>query len=282
MLCLLSGGDTGHGHDRIPSYLVKPVKEIGRTIRLLRRSTINSVRAFRPFRSGYDLAIGQFGRFEVAYRAGTADEKVIGYSFNHDIFFAGVPEYNAQLDHVILDIGAHIGTFSLLAATMVPKGKVFAIEASKESYNFLKINIALNRLQNVEATHLALSDSKGHTRLYYAEGNWGHSIVGGMSSHGETVPTDTLAGYMASNTIDYCNFIKFNCEGAEFPILLSTPVEVLNRIERMLILYHCDLADQYSVDALSQHLRNSRFSLKFFNQTRHRGWIFAQRAGAGE
>jgi hypothetical protein len=79
---------------------------------------------------GSAVDTGSFGGFEVAYRSRTTDEDVIAHSFDHDIFFTGVPEYRPAEDHTIIDVGAHIGIFSLLAASKVPRGKVYAIEAS--------------------------------------------------------------------------------------------------------------------------------------------------------
>ena len=36
------------------------------------------------------------------------------------------------------------------------------------------------------------------------------------------MPADTLSGFITEHNIKHCDLIKFNCEGAEFPILLST------------------------------------------------------------
>jgi FkbM family methyltransferase len=234
----------------------------------------NSVRAFRPDELGYRLAIGEFGGFVVAFRQGTVDEEVVR---RHDIFFAGVPEYDPEPDHVIIDVGAHIGTFSMLAASKVPRGRVYAVEASRETFNYLTINIALNHLRNIEASHLALAGGEGRTVLYYDERNWGHSITKRLSSRGEEVQTKTLAGYMAEHGIERCDFIKFNCEGAEFPILLNTSAQVLERINLMFIHYHCDLAQEYDLDTLLSHLRESGFVTHVPNPTMGRGRIIARR-----
>jgi len=253
---------------------------VKRLWRLLARIR-NGVRAFRSAEFGYHLGIGQFGAFQVAYRRGTADEMVIQHSFDKDIYLSGVPEYRPEPNHVIIDVGAHIGTFALLAAAKVPAGRVYAIEACEETYNYLRINVALNRLQNVEASHLALSHEKGRTVLHYGKGNWGHSITKRLSAYGEEVATDTLAGYMEGAGIKRCDFIRFNCEGAEFPILLNTPAEVLGRIGKMLILYHCELAEQYDVGMLIHYLQQNAFRTTIRNQTEQkgerRGWIIAER-----
>jgi FkbM family methyltransferase len=224
------------------------------------------------------LAIGSFGGFEVAYRVSTADEAVICHSFDNDIFFTGVPEYQPKDGDVIIDMGAHIGTFSLLASSKVGSGSVYSIEACKETFDFLRINVALNKCENISVYHLAMADKEGECTLYYdiQEGNWGHSTVKKLSEFNETVKSSTLPIFLEKNHIQKCDFMKLNIEGAEFPVLLSTPTDVLQRFGTILVLYHCDLwADNTEADLIS-HLESSGFTCVIKNQSEKRGWIIAE------
>jgi precorrin-6B methylase 2 len=83
----------------------------------------------------------------VNYREGSSDEKVLGHSFEKDIFYAAVPDISIRENSVIIDVGAHIGTFSLLSSKKVPSGKVIAIEACKETYDLLESNVNGNNLK---------------------------------------------------------------------------------------------------------------------------------------
>ena len=57
------------------------------------------------------------GKFKISYRENSADEGVLRlYSFENDVYYKKVPEYHPKADHVIIDVGAHIGTFSILGA----------------------------------------------------------------------------------------------------------------------------------------------------------------------
>jgi FkbM family methyltransferase len=223
------------------------------------------------------LAISRFGDFQVAFRSGTADERVLQDSFDHDIFFPGIPEYMPRSDHVILDVGAHIGTFTLLAARKVPQGKVYAVEASRETCDYLKTNIALNQVENVDVSHLALSGRAGEVTLHHdPTGNWGHSITQRLSGRNETVSAESLPNFLVRKHITRCHLAKFNCEGAEFPILLNTPAETLRHFDLLLVLYHCDLATDYRVDDLLTHLREASFDLTIRHRSRARGWLVAK------
>ncbi len=254
----------------VSAALPKPLK-------VMIQWTLGKIAEYSPDTAiGRALDIGSFSGFEIAYRRGTTDEDVIAECFDHDIFFAGVPEYRPAEDHIIIDVGAHIGTFSLLAASKVPKGQVYAIEASIETFNLLRINVALNHAANIDPSHLALADNQGTCTLYYDLGHWGHTIVKPLGGHGETVSTDSLASFLKARNISRCHFMKLNCEGAEFPILLSAPVEVLQRFNMMLILYHCDLYTKYSKQDLVAHLRVSGFNTTIRETTHERGWIIAR------
>ncbi|MDP3980961.1 MAG: FkbM family methyltransferase [Chlamydiota bacterium] len=226
--------------------------------------------------------IKQIGNFKVSYREFTADEAVLGISFDKDIFFSQIPEYTPAPNHIIIDVGAHIGAFSLLAASKVPQGKVYAIEASEESYTYLCINAAQNNA-NIIACHLALTDKTGTCTLYHDKEieTWGHSIVKEFSPAyvKETVICSTLKDFLDSNNIARCNFIKFNCEGAEFPILLSSPEYVLKQLDYALISYHRDLINAYTESDIMQHFINAGFETRLFKKSYEsplRGWIVAK------
>ena len=221
------------------------------------------------------LGLGVYDGFSVAYRKNTTDELVFNYSFSKDIFFEGVPEYKPAEDHVIIEVGAHIGTFSVFAASKLKRGHVYAVEPSSDSSNYLRINAALNRCDNISVHQLALADQEGVAFLYYDTGTWGHSTVSGFSGTGEAVKATTLAKFMEENRIEKCDFMKFNCEGAEFPIILSTPPEVLGRFGVILILYHSDLWKKNSEADLVAHLEKSGFHCEVRNKAAGRGWIIA-------
>ena len=70
-------------------------------------------------------------------------------------------------------------------------------------------------------------------------------------------------------------FLKLNCEGAEFPILLASPADVLRRVRMLLVLYHYDLWAKNPKEDLVSHLQTNGFERKIRNFTETRGWIVA-------
>jgi FkbM family methyltransferase len=200
---------------------------------------------------------------------------VLEESFDKNVLFARVPEYHPSPDDIIVDIGAHIGTFALLASSMVPQGRVYAVEACEETFNFLTVNVVLNRAANIQISHLAIMDKKGIVTLYHDSGAWGHSAVKRLSRHSETVQACSLRDFLEGSGIERCDFLKLNCEGAEFPIILSTPPDVLQFCRRMLVLYHLDLWRANTLEDLTSHLTASGFQCEQHSESMYRGWVVA-------
>jgi FkbM family methyltransferase len=66
-----------------------------------------------------------------------------------------------------LDIGAHVGQYTLIAASDVgPDGHVHSFEPNAKSFRRLGANIALNGFTQVQAHPIALSDQPGQATLY--------------------------------------------------------------------------------------------------------------------
>src|SRR5688572_13621160 len=62
---------------------------------------------------------------------------------------------------VVVDVGANIGYFSLLASTLVgPTGRVYAFEPDPVNCALLRKNVRLNRVTNIEVIESALSDNE--------------------------------------------------------------------------------------------------------------------------
>ena len=76
----------------------------------------------------------------------------------------------------VIDIGAHVGFYTLLAASAVGRtGRVLAVEVSPANYPVLCANIARNKCPNVLPLNVAASDHTGTVELTLSEENSGGS-----------------------------------------------------------------------------------------------------------
>jgi len=77
---------------------------------------------------------------------------------------------------IFVDVGAHIGRFSLILAKR--GSKVFAYEPEKGNYNRLIKNIKLNQLSNkITPIMKACSNKKEKTKLYVSDRNEGQNSL---------------------------------------------------------------------------------------------------------
>lgn len=231
-----------------------------------------------------NLNVFEYNGLSIKYRKETEDEKVLNHSFDNDIFYREIPSFKPTKTPIIIDVGAHIGTFSLLTAIKYPNAKIYAIEASKETFDILKKNVEDNKLHNIVPIHAAMSDSEGIIKLFHSleDGNWGHSITKELSNSFEEVKAIMLEKLIYKENIKQIDLIKFNCEGAELNILMNCSQSTLQKISCAIILYHEDLNDnKFIVSDLIQYFKKSKFLTKeiFKNFTPGRGWLIVWNSG---
>ena len=152
-----------------------------------------------------------------------------------------------QSGHVVLDIGANIGYYTLLAARLVgPQGAVYAFEPDPDNFALLQKNIHRNGYRNVVLKNQAVADENGKIELFKGGENWGgHRIYDpGDSQEHITVDAIVLDDFFKGETTDI-DLIKMDIEGAEVRAIqgMSTLLEKSANIK---------LFTEFSPAALSQ------------------------------
>ena len=123
---------------------------------------------------------------------------------------------------VFVDVGANIGYFSVLAASVVGgQGTVFAFEPDPNNYRLLCANAELNGFDgNIVAVEAALSDTAGEGRLFLSEDNLGdHQVYMGDEDR-NSVPIVLQRGsdYLAER-IERLHLLKIDTQGSEFQVI---------------------------------------------------------------
>jgi FkbM family methyltransferase len=146
---------------------------------------------------------------------------------------------------VFLDVGAHIGTFTLKAARQVgPDGKVVAFEPNPESAALLRDNLSANHLDNVAVEEIACTDKDQELTLYAAPiKNTGASSLSHANAeygdgpalrsfHVRGRPIDDVVAELKLGRVDA---IKMDVEGAELQVIRGA-VETLKRFHPKIVL----------------------------------------------
>lgn len=125
---------------------------------------------------------------------------------------------------IILDVGAHIGIFSILAARRFPNAEVIAVEPDERNYSLLVKNIELNGLTNVSAQNVAVAGDYGTVTFYKSKHSVAHSLFSdfdGISLEKKEVNTVPLSHF---KNVDV---LKFDAEGAEYMVKEFPPISYI-------------------------------------------------------
>jgi FkbM family methyltransferase len=127
----------------------------------------------------------------------------------------------------VLDIGAHEGLYTLLAARLVsPGGTVHAFEPSPRERARLKENIALNKLANVHVHENAVGAAAGTALLHVAVADYaGHNTMGAFGYATTTLESSvevevvSLDLFASQNALPHVDLLKIDVEGSETSVL---------------------------------------------------------------
>tara|TARA_R110002110_G_scaffold3754_1_gene19496 strand:- start:16394 stop:17203 length:810 start_codon:yes stop_codon:yes gene_type:complete len=134
---------------------------------------------------------------------------------------------------VFIDVGANLGYFSIVAASVVgPAGKVFAFEPDASNFALLQRNATHNNLQErIHAAQIALHDCAGEGRLYLSRDNSGDHQIHSSDERRDSVPVRLCHGsdYLEP-LVSRIDLLKIDTQGAEYavvkgllPLLLGLP-----------------------------------------------------------
>lgn len=177
---------------------------------------------------------------------------------------------------VIIDIGAHIGSFSVWAARQAPKGHIYAFEPNDENFSLLEENKNLNSLTNLEVHKIAVAEKEGEASFFNSDHlSMSHSFFETGVENSTIVRTMSLAGILDAHQIDHVDYLKIDAEGAEYLILLNTPPEVLNKVDKILLEYHDYLDHGHHYSDIEKYLKANGFQVEIARSALFR-YIFKQ------
>jgi FkbM family methyltransferase len=133
---------------------------------------------------------------------------------------------------IVIDIGANLGMFSLRCWELGAK-QIIAVEANPWVFQGLAYNVA--GYKNIQIMHKAVLD-QDHQHVLIKNEHVGSKI---SSTQGDRVDTITLET-IVKDIFDPNMILKLDCEGSEFEIVLSSPVQLLRRFKSIHLEIHGD------------------------------------------
>ncbi len=175
---------------------------------------------------------------------------------------------------IIVDIGAHIGLFSIYALKCNPK-EIIAFEPIKENYDLFKENILLNEIKNIKCYNVAVSDEKLEVEIYFNKDFAAHSLIN-KDGYSRKVKSRSLKNIFDENKIDECDILKLDCEGSEYVIFETLPDNYYNKIKKIIMEYHIIDSNFKHLENLKNKLEEMNFVLKTNSTNEYMGMLYAQ------
>jgi len=163
-----------------------------------------------------------------------------GVSYQLLFYRTGMEKYQTELfkklvdnGMTVVDIGANIGYYTLMAARLVGKqGRVFAFEPEPKNYDLLVRNVALNKYVNVVTEQKAVSDKTGKADLFISREAGAHGLMSGREGAVgvKSVETISLDSYFKGRP-GPLDIVKIDVEGAELAVLKGMTQVVKNNAD---------------------------------------------------
>lgn len=134
---------------------------------------------------------------------------------------------NIKRGSIVVDIGAGIGEFAVLASRKVgQEGKVIAIEPSPDDFKILQDNMRENRCSNIIPINSALSDKKEKLSLEFKGKNF--------EAEADTLSNIILNLGLPLNSIHY---MKIDIEGGE-RLVIPSSIDIIKNTNYLAIEIH--------------------------------------------
>ena len=182
--------------------------------------------------------------FDLVFDAGTQDPVVRGYieGYRPNEFITEQLTRFTRPGDCVLDLGAHVGTFSLTASAL--GRRVIAVDASPKHVELLRRSVSKNGFDRMEVVHTAVGERSGSVRFHVA-GLWGMIARDGpglpevRDAPVVEVPIvrgEALLKRLGQTRVD---FLKMDIEGSEVSALRGLK-SLLKRDDAPAIVFECN------------------------------------------
>lgn len=229
------------------------------------------------FKENFNFQIKNFGSI-------TVDKSMLSpfrENFLDNIYFRYIPEelYANKSNPVVIDIGANVGFFSLAAFSKLPKAKIYSFEPHpycfevlsnyKNDFKHLDWNIFNNAVSSEEGTiSLNTNTISGFTTVASVFNNE-------TKSEEFSAKSIKLDAFLSKEEITNVDFIKIDCEGAEYAIIYSLPEEVFEKINSLCIETHKGEGADQNINFLNDYMKKIGYTTKMLDEKDYTGYIWA-------
>jgi FkbM family methyltransferase len=178
--------------------------------------------------------------------------------------------YRVHPGDIVVDVGGNIGAFATYAAVVCRASRVLVFEPFPENFALLTRNVEENRLGTVTCVNEAVCAVRGQVPFRIHSTDAGSHSLAALATEQESgtvieVRCCTLADVFDRFDLDRIDYLKMDCEGAEYQIL-ENATSRLQQISRISMETHTTV-DRKAED-LEELLRGYGFDVRLFGGSR--------------
>jgi FkbM family methyltransferase len=215
---------------------------------------------------------------ELTFRVMGCDLRLSGEYFSgarelwgRRVYFAR-PGFSIKRDDIVMDLGANVGLFSLLAAAR--GAHVVAVEMQSGLIPIIEANLRANRVAGRVNIVWGIVGARSGTVT-------DRSMLDSASHYFAEAPVLSIAEIIRSHNLRRIDFLKVDIEGSEFDLFSSQP-EWLRIVQKIAMEIHCKFGDPASLVGI---LKDFAFDVSLVENRgsivqslpREGGYLFAQR-----
>jgi FkbM family methyltransferase len=200
-------------------------------------------------------------------------------------------EFRINPEDTVVDIGGYIGSFALPAARLATKGRIYSFEPSPSNFAQFEKNLELNRLQNVKVFNQGVASTDRKISLFLDHMNPASNSIylrTDQNRGNNYVERDavSLASIFSREGIRHCDFLKIDCEGAEYEILMNLDRSMLDRIGKIACeihqpAYYGVTDPRHTPELLARFLEQNGFAVYRKPVNPYLGMLYAANHGPG-
>ena len=161
---------------------------------------------------------------------------------------------------VVVDIGGNLGLFSYYSLCKGAK-QVYCFEPSPQSYNCIIENF---NISNLIVEEVAVGAKDGEVTFNINPESSINSSMFASNKNSQTITCESinLNTYIKTNNIEKIDYLKIDCEGAEYEIIESLDEQYLtNNIDKICLEYH--LNKNGEINTILNKLKKCGFNVNF-------------------
>jgi len=174
--------------------------------------------------------------------------------------------FDIEDQDIVVDVGANIGIFTIYAAKRTIHGKVYSFEPFPKTFEILNKNVYLNGLKNVETFKMGIGRKRGVQKFYIASFSIFNTSYPELRN-GEKLD-ETIVNTLSINDLfeglncKKIDFLKMDCEGAEYDAIFNTKPEYFERIKKIVMELHYPIQN-YTYDDMIIFLTEKGYKVDY-------------------